>query len=54
MLTKAISYITDSDANNLYGHSMFQLLLTEILDWVNPKDFNLGNCFNHNPIGCLS
>ena len=25
------------DANNIYQHSVMQLLLFEILDWVNPK-----------------
>ena len=34
--SKPTSYITYLDANNLYGHSMMQLLLTKILDWVNP------------------
>ena len=32
---------------------MMQLLSTEILDWVNPKDFNLDNYSNNSPIGCL-
>ena len=48
---KLISYIIYLDANNLYGHSMAQLLPTEIL--VNPKDFNLDNCARDSPIGCF-
>ena len=32
---------------------MMQLLPTEILDWVNSKDFNLDNCSNDSLIGCL-
>ena len=39
--------------NNLYGHSMMQLLPTEILDWVYPKDFNPGNYSNNSPVGCF-
>ena len=30
-----------------------QLPPTEILDCVNPKDLNLDNYFNNNPIGCF-
>ena len=30
-----------------------QLLSTEILDWVNPKDVNLDNYFNNNLKGCF-
>ena len=37
-------------ANNLYGHSLMQLLPTEILDWVNPKDLNLNNYSNDIPM----
>ena len=50
---KHISYIIYLDANNLYGHSMTQLLPTEILDCVNPKDFSLDNCARDSPIGCF-
>ena len=32
---------------------MIQLLPTEILDWVNPKEFNLDNYSNDSPIGCF-
>ena len=32
---------------------MMQLLPTEILDWVNPKDFNLDNYSNKSQIGCF-
>ena len=38
---KLTSYIIYLDVNHFYGHSMMQLLPTEILDWVNPKDFNI-------------
>ena len=47
---KRTLYIIYSDTNNLYGHSMMQLLPAEILDWVNLKDFNLNYCSNGNPI----
>ena len=30
-----------------------QLLPTEILDWVNPKDFNLDNYSNDSTLGCF-
>ena len=40
-------------AYNLYEHSMMQLLPTEMLDWVNPKDFYLRNHSNNSPLGCL-
>ena len=42
---KLTSYLMYLDTNNLYGHSMIQLLPTEILDWVNPKAFNLDTRF---------
>ena len=32
---------------------MMQLFPTEILDWVNPKDFNLDNFYNYSPIACV-
>ena len=38
---KLTSYIIYLDVNHFYGHSMMQLLPAEILDWVNPKDFNI-------------
>ena len=50
---KPTSYIIYLDANNIYEHSMMQLLPTEIIDRVNPKDFNLDNYFNDSPIGCF-
>ena len=40
---KPTSYSICFDGNNLYGHSMIQLLTTEILDCINPKYFNLDN-----------
>ena len=50
---KPTSYIIYLDTNNLNGHSLMELLLTEILDQVNPKDFNLDNYFNDSPIDCF-
>ena len=50
---KPNSYIKYLDTNNLYGHFMMQLLPTEILYWVNSKNFNLDNYFNNSPIGCF-
>ena len=50
---KATSYSMYLDANNLYGHSLMQRLPTEILDWVNPKDFTLDNCSNDSLISCF-
>ena len=46
---KPTSYIMYLEANNLYRHSMIQLLPTEILDWDNPKDFDLDNYSNDSP-----
>ena len=48
---KPTSCIIYLDANNLYRHSMMKLLPTEILDWDNPKDFNLDNYSYDSPIG---
>ena len=48
---KPASYIIYLDANNLYGHSMVQLLPTEILDWVDLKGFSLDIYSNDSPIG---
>ena len=50
---KPTSYIIYLDANNLYGHSIMHILPTEILDWVNPKDFNLDSYSNNSPISCF-
>ena len=47
---KPTSYIIYIDPNNLYGHSMMQLLPTKILDWVDPKDFSLDNQSNNSRI----
>ena len=41
------------DANNLYGDAMTQFLPSEILDWLNPKDFSLDINSNDSPIGCF-
>ena len=51
--SKSLTHILDLDANNLYGHSMMQLLPFEMIDWVDPEEFNLGNCPDDSPIGCL-
>ena len=32
---------------------MIKLLSTGMLDWVDPKDFNLDNYSKGSPIGCL-
>ena len=32
---------------------MMQPLPSEILDWVNSKDFNLDNYSNDSPLGCF-
>ena len=47
---KPTSWIIYFDANNLYGHSMMQLLPTETLDWVSPKNFNLDNNSSDIPV----
>ena len=47
---KLTSYSTYLEAKNSYGHSMIELLPTEILDWFNPKDFNLDNYSIDSPI----
>ena len=41
--SKPTLYIIYLDLNILYGHLMKQIILTEILDRVNPKDFNVDN-----------
>ena len=40
ILTNLLQYL---DTNKLYGESLMQILPTETLVWVNPKDFNLYN-----------
>ena len=50
---KPTLYIIYLEANNLFGQSMMQLFLTEILDWVDPKDFNFDNYSNDSPINCF-
>ena len=42
----------DNSANNLYGHSLMQLLPIEILDWVNSKNFNVDNYSYNRSRGC--
>ena len=32
---------------------MMQLLTTEIIDWINPKDLNIDNYSKDSPIGCF-
>ena len=51
---KPTSYIIYLDANNLYGHSVKQLLPTEILDCVVLNNFSLDNYSSDIPIGCFS
>ena len=41
--SKPTLYIIYLDLNILYGHLMKQIILTEILERVNPKDFNVDN-----------
>ena len=50
---KPVLYIIYLDANNLYVPSMMQLLPTEILDWVDPKDFTLDYYSNGSVIRCF-
>ena len=50
---KPISYIICLDVNNSYGQYMMLLLPTEILDSVNPKDFNLDIYSNDGSIHCF-
>ena len=42
--SKPSRHITKIDSNDLYGHSVMQFLLNEILDWFNQKIFNLSKC----------
>ena len=49
---KPTSYIIYFDANNLYGNCMMQLLPFEVLNWVDPKKFNLDNYSDDASIGC--
>ena len=37
----------------MYGDAMTQFLPSEILDWLNPKDFSLDINSNDSPIGCF-
>lgn len=48
-VNKSTSYIIYLGVNNFYGNSMMHFLPTEILDWVNSKDFSL-NCSNNSSI----
>ena len=50
---KTTSCVIYVDPNNLYRHSMMQLLLIQILDWPNPKDFSPDNYSNNSPKGCF-
>ena len=53
MPIKPTSYIIYLNSNNLYGNFLMQLLLTQILDWVMQKYFNLNSYPINSPIGCL-
>ena len=50
---KPTSHIMYLDTDNLYGHSMMQLMPTEMLNWVNPKGFNLNKYSNGSTVGCF-
>ena len=50
---KPSSYIICLHGNKLYGIFMMQLLPTEMLDWVNPKNLNLHNYSNDIQIDCF-
>ena len=50
---KPTSYIIYLVPNSLYGHFMMQLVLSEMLYWVNQKDFNLKDYSNDSQIGCF-
>ena len=52
-LSKPSTYIAylDASANSLYGHSLMQLLPIEILDWVNPKKFNVDHNYHNSSRG---
>ena len=50
---KLTSYIKYLDANNLCGHSMMQLLPTEIFDSFDSKDLSLDNYSKDSSIGCF-
>ena len=43
---KPTSHTIYLDGNNSHGHSIMQILPTEILAWVNSKDFNLDHYSN--------
>ena len=53
MLTKLLHKYICLDHNNLYVHSIMQLLLVEVPDWVNTKDSKLENYSNNSSIGCF-
>ena len=50
---KPTSSFIYTDANNLYGHFMMQHLPTDVLDQVNPRDFNLDIYSKDGSIGCF-
>ena len=41
------------DANDLYGHSVMQLLPFELLDWVYLDNFNLDSYFDNGSKRCF-
>ena len=47
---KSTSYTIFWDLKIFYEHSMMHFLSTQMLDWVNPKDFNLNSYSNDIPI----
>ena len=48
---KSTSCIIYLDLKSFYGHSMIYFLPTEMLDWVNPNEFNQNNYSNDSPTG---
>ena len=48
---KPTCYIIYLHTNKFYGLSLMQLLPTEILDWVDPKNFSLDSYSNDSRIG---
>ena len=53
MMLTNLHHMIYLDANNGYGHSMMQLVPSEIFDWVNPKNFNLDNYSNDSLTDCF-
>ena len=52
--SNSTSYVIYLDTNYLYGHCIVQLLPFEVLDWVEPGKFNLGNYSDNSSVECFS